>query len=74
MSGGAGHCLNGYLPVGSRVLIERDGYRGSVGVFRGRGKKGKLLVLVGSTRCGPMQTILHCRPDELRRVREETGQ
>ena len=63
MSGG-GTFLNGqWLAVGTRVEILREGYRGRVGVFKGKGKGGKLLVNVDGA-----AVKLHVNPCEIRRV------
>ena len=49
--------------VGTRGAILRDGYRGRVGVFKGKGKGGKLLVNVDGA-----AVKLHLHAGEIRRV------
>jgi hypothetical protein len=64
MAGGGLFLRGVWLPVGTRVEILRDGYRGRSGVFKGKGKNGKLLVdVVGTT-----AIKLHLAADEIRRV------
>lgn len=63
MSGGGLFVDGAWLPVGSRVVILRPGYAGMCGVFKGKGKNGKLLVnLEGAA------VKLHLHAGEIRRV------
>ena len=66
MSGGGIFLAGRWLAVGTPVTVLRDGYVGRLGIFKGKGKNGKLIIDVVGTPFRPVK--LHVAIYEIRRV------